>query len=40
MIIWHLITNDEKYEDETGYQKGEVNRERLLKLRYSQLMNV
>ncbi|BBL64190.1 hypothetical protein MmazTMA_11670 [Methanosarcina mazei] len=38
-IIWHLITNEEMYEDETGYKKGKFKRERLLRLRYSQLMN-
>jgi len=29
-IIWHLITNDEMYEDETGYQKGEVQRRKIV----------
>ena len=29
-IIWHLITNDEKYEDETGYQKGEVQKRKIV----------
>ena len=29
-IIWHLITNDEMYEDETGYQKGEVKKRKLV----------
>jgi len=29
-IIWHLITNDEMYEDETGYQKGEVNKRKIV----------
>jgi transposase len=29
-IIWHLITNDEKYEDETGYQKGEINKRKIV----------
>ena len=29
-IIWHLITNDEMYEDETGYQKGEVKKRKIV----------
>jgi transposase len=29
-IIWHLITNDEMYEDETGYVKGEVQRRKIV----------
>jgi transposase len=29
-IIWHLITNDEMYEDETGYQKGEVQKRKII----------
>ena len=29
-IIWHLITNDEMYEDETGYIKGEVQRRKVV----------
>lgn len=29
-IIWHLITNDEMYEDETGYQKGEVQKRKIV----------
>ena len=40
LIIWHLVTNDEMYQDETGYEKGETQKERLLKLRHSQLMSV
>ena len=40
-IIWHLITNDEMYEDETGYVKGEVQRRKIVETaRYFQLMNV
>ncbi len=39
-IIWHLIINDEMYEDETGYEKGRFKRERLLRLRHSRLMSV
>ena len=44
-IIWHLITNEEMYEDETGYKKKldikrrKFRREKLLRPRYSQLMN-
>jgi transposase len=29
-IIWHLITNDEMYEDETGYEKGEVQKRKIV----------
>jgi transposase len=29
-IIWHLITNDETYEDETGYQKGEIQKRKII----------
>ncbi len=29
-IIWHLITNDEMYEDETGYQKGEIQKRKIV----------
>ncbi len=29
-IIWHLITNDEIYQDETGYQKGEVHKRKIV----------
>jgi transposase len=29
-IIWHLITNNEMYEDETGYQKGEVQKRKIV----------
>ncbi|AKB42905.1 Mobile element protein [Methanosarcina sp. Kolksee] len=29
-IIWHLITNDEMYQDETGYQKGEVHKRKIV----------
>jgi len=29
-IIWHLITNDEIYEDETGYEKGEVKKRKIV----------
>ena len=29
-IIWHLITNDEMYEDETGYEKGEVKKRKIV----------
>ena len=29
-IIWHLITNDEMYEDETGYEKGEIQRRKIV----------
>ena len=25
-IIWHLIVNDEIYEDEIGYKKGEIQK--------------
>jgi transposase len=29
-IIWHLIINDETYEDETGYQKGEIQKRKIV----------
>jgi len=29
-IIWHLITNDEMYEDETGYKKGETQKTKIV----------
>jgi transposase len=29
-IIWHLITNDEMYEDETGYKKGETQKRKIV----------
>jgi len=29
-IIWHLITKDEMYEDETGYEKGEVKKRKIV----------
>jgi len=29
-IIWHLITNDEMYEDETGYHKGEIKKRKIV----------
>jgi transposase len=29
-IIWHLITNDEMYEDETGYQKGQIQKRKFV----------
>ncbi len=29
-IIWHLITNDEMYEDETGYEKGEIQKRKIV----------
>ncbi len=29
-IIWHLITNDEMDEDETGYQKGEIQKRKII----------
>ncbi|HWR24729.1 MAG TPA: IS110 family transposase [Methanosarcina sp.] len=29
-IIWHLIINDEMYEDETGYEKGEVQKRKIV----------
>jgi transposase len=38
-IIWHLITNDEMYEDETGYKREKFKRGRLLKLRSFRLMS-
>lgn len=30
IIIWHLIINDEMYEDETGYQKGEIQKRKIV----------
>ena len=29
-IIWHLVTNDEMYEDETGYEKGEIQKRKIV----------
>ena len=29
-IIWHLITKDEMYEDETGYQKREIKKRKIV----------
>ena len=29
-IIWHLVVNDEMYEDETGYQKGEIQKKKIV----------
>jgi transposase len=29
-IIWHLVTNDEMYEDETGYKKAEVPKRKIV----------
>ncbi len=29
-ILWHLITNDEMDEDETGYQKGEIQKRKII----------
>ncbi|HWQ47875.1 MAG TPA: IS110 family transposase [Methanosarcina sp.] len=29
-IIWHLITNDEMYEDKSGYQKGEIQKRKIV----------
>jgi len=29
-IIWHLLTNDEMYEDGTGYKKGEVQKRKIV----------
>ncbi len=29
-IIWHLIKKDEMYEDETGYEKGEVQKRKIV----------
>jgi hypothetical protein len=37
-IMWYFVINDEMYEDETGCGKGEIQRERLLRLRYSRLI--
>ena len=31
-IVWHLVTNDEIYEDETGYQKGEIQKKKILEI--------
>jgi transposase len=31
-IIWHLITNDEMYEDETGYKKGEIQKRKIIEI--------
>jgi transposase len=29
-ILWHLIINDEMYEDKTGYKKGEIQKRKIL----------
>ena len=29
-IIWHLVTNDEMYEDKSGYQKGETQKRKIV----------
>lgn len=29
-IIWHLIVNDEIYEDEIGYKKGEIQKRKIV----------
>ncbi len=29
-IIWHLITNDELYEDDTGYEKNYIVKKKVL----------
>lgn len=29
-IIWHLITNEEMYEDETGYKKEEIQKRKIV----------
>jgi transposase len=29
-IIWHLITNDEMYEDKSGYQKGKTQKRKII----------
>ncbi|MBT8348148.1 MAG: IS110 family transposase [Sulfurovum sp.] len=29
-IIWHLITNDKMYDDETGYHKGEIQKKKIV----------
>ncbi|MGB9132507.1 MAG: IS110 family transposase [Methanosarcina sp.] len=29
-IIWHLVINDEMYEDETGYKKGEIQKRKIV----------
>ena len=31
-IIWHLVTNDEMYEDGTGYQKGEIQKKKIVEI--------
>ena len=31
-IIWHLITNNEMYEDETGYKKGEFQKRKIVEI--------
>jgi hypothetical protein len=28
IIIWHFVTNDEMYEAEVGYEKGENSKEK------------
>ena len=29
-LIWHLVTNDEMYQDETGYEKGETQKRKIV----------
>lgn len=29
-IIWHLIVNDEIYEDKIGYKKGEIQKRKIV----------
>lgn len=31
-IVWHLVTNDEMYEDGTGYQKGEIQKKKIVEI--------
>jgi transposase len=31
-IIWHLVTNDEMYQYETGYQKGEIQKRKIVEI--------
>jgi hypothetical protein len=29
-IIWYIITNEEMYEDNTGYEKGEIQKRKVI----------
>jgi transposase len=39
-IIWHLIVNDEMYEDGTGYEKREIQKKKIIETEIFSVMNV